>query len=677
MTELKVLLVEDLATDAEIAQRTLAQHNLSFHAAVVDNEADFRQALHDFQPDVVISDYAMPTFDGMSALKITRSQSVERPFIILTGSMNEETAVACMKAGADDYVIKEKIRRLPFAVLEAIEKHQIRRKKDEAEAKVKHNLERLQALRNIETAIASTLELDEVLQILLTEINQMIPSDALSIQILREDKLEIIASRGFTEGEKLRGITFPLSPKFPNTKVIQTKKVATFADIQVDYPHFFDEKDAYLTHGIRSWMGVPLIAREEVIGMISFDRRELHPFSEEEIGVVSVFSNQAAIAIYHAQLFSRAERRLNNLKALQRIDMAISGSLDIHLVLNVILDHITKQLEVDAANVLLLNPHLNTLEYAANRGFHTTALQGTKLKMGEGQAGLAALEQRPIHVHDLRKTETGFLLSPELKKEGFRSYLAVPLIAKGEVQGAIELFHRSALRPDPEWYDLLSTLSTQAAIAIDNANLFKELQRSNMEISLAYESTLEGWASALELKDAETKGHSQRVLDLTMKLSRKLGINGKPLGDIRRGALLHDIGKMGIPDSILQKEGPLDEGEWKIMKQHPDFAYSMLSEISFLKDALEIPYCHHERWDGTGYPRGLSGKQIPLSARIFAVVDVWDALLSKRSYRPAWPKEKALTHIEGQAGTHFDPQVVEAFFELLEYESGYGDILDG
>ena len=666
MEELKILIAEDLAADAEIAEREMRKQNLSFRTVVVDNEADFRQALLEFQPDVVISDYAMPTFDGMQALEITRSQTQDRPFIILTGSMNEETAVSCMKAGADDYVIKEKIRRLPFAVQEALDKHRVRREKEKAEVRVERSLERLRSLRRIETAIASTLELDEVLQIILTEISQIIYSDALTIQILHGDELEIIASRGFQDNEKLLGVTFPLSPKFPNTDIIHSRKPAAFEDIQDVYPHFFDEKDKYLTHGIRSWMGVPLIAKEDIIGMISFDRRDLNPFSEEEIEIAATFSNQAAIAIHHAQLFSRAERRLKNLQALHNIDMAITGSIDVNLVLNVILNQITQQLEVDAANVLLLNPHINTLEYAANQGFRTSALKHTKLKLGEGQAGLAALEQRPVHIFDLKSTDTGLLLSPKLKKEDFISYVAVPLIAKGEIQGAIEIFHRKKLDPDHEWFNLLKTLSTQAAIAIDNANLFEELQRSNLEISLAYESTLEGWASALELKDAETEGHSKRVLDLTMKLAKRMDISGEHLADVSRGALLHDIGKMGIPDSILQKAGPLNENEWELMKKHPTYAYSMLSDIQYLKNALDIPYSHHEKWDGSGYPRGLEGSQIPLAARIFAVVDVWDALTSDRPYRPAWTPEKALRYIQEQAGKHFDPQVVVEFLSLLD-----------
>jgi putative nucleotidyltransferase with HDIG domain len=182
----------------------------------------------------------------------------------------------------------------------------------------------------------------------------------------------------------------------------------------------------------------------------------------------------------------------------------------------------------------------------------------------------------------------------------------------------------------------------------------------------AYDETIRGWANALEMRDSETMGHSQRIIELTLALARKVGVKDADLVHVRRGALLHDIGKMGIPDAILHKPGKLTEEEWKIMRKHPVYARSYLATISYLAPALDIPYSHHERWDGTGYPRGLKGDEIPLSARIFAVVDVWDALTMQRPYRGAWYPEKALTHIQEQAGKHFDPRIVESFVELIK-----------
>ena len=211
-------------------------------------------------------------------------------------------------------------------------------------------------------------------------------------------------------------------------------------------------------------------------------------------------------------------------------------------------------------------------------------------------------------------------------------------------------------------------LAEQAIIAIDNAQLFENLQRSNQELSLAYDTTLEGWGKALELRDKETQGHTRRVTNLTLELARQMNIPEADLLQIRRGTLLHDIGKMGVSDNILHKDGPLTEEEQFEMRKHPQYAYDMLYPIAYLRPALDIAYCHHEWWDGSGYPRGLKGEEIPLSARIFAIIDVWDALLSDRPYRKAWPHEKVMEYIRDLSGKQFDPQVVDMFFRMIENE---------
>jgi len=215
---------------------------------------------------------------------------------------------------------------------------------------------------------------------------------------------------------------------------------------------------------------------------------------------------------------------------------------------------------------------------------------------------------------------------------------------------------------------LFKSLAGQAAIAIDNLTLFNELQQSNLELLLAYDATIKGWSHAMDLRDKETEGHTLRVTELTLKLAGKMGVSKQNLVHIRRGALLHDIGKLGVPDQILLKPDKLTDQEWIIMRQHPNYALEMLKPISYLQPALDIPYCHHEWWDGSGYPRGLKGEQIPLAARLFAIIDVWDALRSDRPYRSAWSEKKSLEYIKSQAGTHFDPDVVQAFLELIEKE---------
>jgi HD-GYP domain-containing protein (c-di-GMP phosphodiesterase class II) len=365
----------------------------------------------------------------------------------------------------------------------------------------------------------------------------------------------------------------------------------------------------------------------------------------------------------------KMERQVQQLSILRSIDLAIASGLDLNLLLSMLLDRVMALMHVDAATVLLLNPKTNLLEFSAGKGFHSNILQYTRLKIGEGCAGRVALEREMIHIPDLRKDRMEFDRSPLFVQENFVTYWGVPLMAKGRVLGVLEMFHRSPLKPDKDLQNFLVMVAGQAAIAIDSAMMFSELQRSNVELSLAYDATIEGLSRALDLRDKETKEHTFRVTDITVKLATRLGIKQSELIHVRRGAILHDIGKVAIPDQILFKPGPLAEAEWDIMRRHPDIAVELLSPVSYLEPALEIPHWHHEKWDGSGYPDGLHQEDIPFSARLFALADVYDALISKRPYRSAWSKWDAVQYIEDQAGTHFDPRIVPEFLDLINTSS--------
>ena len=356
------------------------------------------------------------------------------------------------------------------------------------------------------------------------------------------------------------------------------------------------------------------------------------------------------------------QRQVRRFQALRAIDAAISAGPDLQFTLGILLEQIMAQLNVDAADILLHKIGTSLLEYGARRGFRTEATEGATMRMREGLAGRAVLARKTVHIPDLTLERQAEDQMFPMDAEAFKVYYGIPLIAKGQLKGVLEVFLRTRRSIDPEHLEFLETLAGQAAIALDNSSLFEQLQDSNTELSIAYDATLEGWAKALELRDRETVGHAHRVIEMTLRVADRIGIRGEALQHIRRGALLHDIGKMGIPDSILLKPGPLTPDEWEIMRQHPVHAYEMLKTIEYLSPALEIPYCHHERWDGSGYPQGLTGTSIPLSARIFAVVDVWDALTSNRPYRNAWPEHQTLEHIARETGRHFDPEVVNAFF---------------
>ena len=313
-------------------------------------------------------------------------------------------------------------------------------------------------------------------------------------------------------------------------------------------------------------------------------------------------------------------------------------------------------------------PATQQLEFTVGRGFRSHVIHKTHVRQGQGFAGKAALDQTWIVINDLRTSKDHFIQSLNQAGEDFPQYFALPLVAKGEIQGVLELFYRQPRQLDPEWHSFLETLAGQSAIAIYNIGVFNSLQRSNNELGLAYDTTLEGWARALELRDQETEGHSRRVNDLVLNLAQQFGIEGEDLRNLRRGALLHDIGKMAIPDKILLKPGPLTDEEWVVMKQHPGYALDLLSRILYLSRAIDIPYYHHEKWDGSGYPQGLCEEEIPLAARIFSIVDVWDALTSDRPYRKAWQSDRVRAYLIEQSGHHFDPAVVRVFLTMLSNE---------
>lgn len=532
--------------------------------------------------------------------------------------------------------------------------------------------EQLQALVEIEREIGSTLDLSTVLQKITTELNRIIPFDSITVQLLQNDYLEVTASQGFNTDHPVEEIRFPLTPEYPNQKVIETKEPVAFDIVADVYPRFEKDFKIYGEDVIKSWLGVPLIHQNQAIGMFTIDRLEVSPFTESEIKIAEQFANQAAIAITNARLHEVSNRQIERLESLWRIDQTITSSLDLELSLKIFLNEVTKSLEVDAAAVLLYDPDLQELSFARGTGFQTDLLQHTVLGLGEGYAGKAALEDQKLFIPELAADHKGSLPLPRIIQEGFVSYYAQPLKTKGDLLGVLEILHRSRLDPERDWFDFAENLARQAAITIDSITRMENLEKTNMELSLAADAIIEGWSKSLEIHGLEPEGHSKRTADLTLRLARRMGIQNKRIAAIRRGSLLHDIGKLSLPDRIHHKPGPLNEEEWDLVRQHPLYAVEFLKKVDFLKPALDIPRYHHERWDGSGYPEGLEGEAIPLSARIFAVADVWDILRCDRPYRSAWTTNKTLQYLKEQRGKLFDPRVVEEFLGLWEQLKGTG-----
>ncbi|MBI4315333.1 MAG: MEDS domain-containing protein [Chloroflexi bacterium] len=515
----------------------------------------------------------------------------------------------------------------------------------------------LQAVAVVSAALRTAPTLAEMLPVILDQALHLLRAEGAALAMRDLSSGEMVIELGRGDLTAATGLRVPPGEGISGL-VIATGQPYVNQDIRSDARSYRTD-----LHGeSRAIACVPLVVQDNVIGALWVGRQSA--INPAEIRLLTAVADMAANAIHRATLHEQMERQVRRLVALHTIDSAISASLDLRLTLNVLLDNVVAQLGVDAADVLLFKPDSHMLEHAAARGFRGRAIERTRLRLGEGHAGLAALERRVTTAVDLTANATPYARASLLAEEGFASQHVAPLVVKGQIKGVLEIFHRARFDPGAEWLDFFETLAIQTAIAIDNAALFDGLQRSNIELALAYDATIEGWSHALDLRDKETEGHTRRVTELSLQLARALGVTDAERVHFRRGALLHDIGKMGVPDSILHKPGPLTEDERVIMRQHPQHAHDMLSPINYLRSALDIPYCHHEKWDGSGYPRGLKGEQIPLAARLFAVVDVWDALRSDRPYRAAWPEDKVIEYIQAASGSHFDPKVVEAFLNM-------------
>jgi PAS domain S-box-containing protein/putative nucleotidyltransferase with HDIG domain len=528
---------------------------------------------------------------------------------------------------------------------------------------IRQRVMELETLNRISLVLRAASRQKEMLSIVLDEALAILHTSHGSIELYNR-------STNLLEQTIMRGWTAQITAPHPASEGI-AGKVFTSGEIYISREFAADSGTRTAARGQipPGWGGVclPIRTTQQTLGVMIVSMPSEHELNKNEIRLLSILSEMTGAALQRLQLHEQTVHHLERLNGLRAIDQAIASNLDMRLTLKILLNQTMNQLSVDAADVLLLHPGSNLLKVVAEQGFHTRLLENTSLS--DSIAGRTILEHQSITTLDFESAT--LRENPQFvklwKEEGFVRYWCVPLVVKGEVKGVLEVYRRSLLNPDAEWIEFLEMLAGQAAIAIDNTQLFENLQRANIDLSMAYDATIEGWSRAMDLRDHETEGHTLRVTDLTIKLARAMNISESQLTAIRRGALLHDIGKMGIPDSILLKEGDLTKEEWVMMRRHPQLALDMLKPIAYLNNALDIPYCHHEKWDGSGYPRGLKGEQIPLAARIFAVADVYDAITNNRPYRKAQSKEEALRYIRKQSGSHFDAQIVEKFLELREH----------
>jgi response regulator RpfG family c-di-GMP phosphodiesterase len=620
---LRILLIEDSDDDAQLMLRELRRLGYEVKPRRIETSEELRSALTAQEWDLVLCDYSLPHLNPPQALEIIKSAGLDLPFIIVSGTIGEESAISALKAGAHDFIIKGKYARLGPAIERELGEAVVRRQRRQAEAALREKEQLLSEAQRIghigswnydltTGSLQFSDEMYRLLDILPQNFDHSI--EAFLNLIYPEDRPPAEAwVNQFRAGRQVRELDIRILRRAGELRYLQCRGAIAFNE--AGHPNRF--------------MGTA------------------QDISERKLSELQI------------------RQQVARLTALRIIDQAITSSFDMRFTLDIVLAQVVNQLQVDAADILLLDATGQFLEMEATHGFRTSSFRTARIGITDSLAGRVVTQNRAIHIPDLREVGDK-LLAAQITGESFVSYYGVPLVTKGKVQGVLELFHRMPLMTYPEWVDFLETLAGQAAIAIDNATLFKNLQKSNFEIEHAYDATIEGWSHALDLRDRETEGHTLRVTEMAVDLARLVGLDQESIIHMRRGGLLHDIGKLGVPDRVLLKPGPLTDEEWNMMRQHPQFAFDWLMPIEYLRKALEIPYNHHEKWDGSGYPRGLRGEAIPLTSRIFAYADVWDALTSNRPYRPAWPPEQALEYIRQNAGIHFDPNLLDVFEEYIE-----------
>ncbi|MEA4906112.1 MAG: GAF domain-containing protein [Anaerolineaceae bacterium] len=545
-------------------------------------------------------------------------------------------------------------------------------------------LAELEALNRVSTVLRMAQTSQEIYVELLDAALKIFDSEhgALILSYAAREVFQVILGRGMLAG--LEGRVFPIDFGVIGHALAENEPYVSanlFGDPlhrdQGNLRENFDplELSLYPVKEAGPGLAVPLRSGEEAIGVLVVARSgvgEAPPrlFGGSDLQLAETIAEIAGNAIHRTQLFEKTRQYADQLATVSAVGRTLAETMN----LIEIYDHLgtaVMQLLPDVATILIslfdAEASLIHCVYCLHENMVLDSSSFKPLPLappGEGTQSEAIHTRKPVIVNDLPAVERG---EGDGEDRPIASALYVPMIAKGRVLGVIQVQSYTNYCFSQADADLLVLVGNTAAIAIENASLFQETQAANTFLEHAYDTTLEGWARALELRDQETEGHSQRVALLTLRLAAAAGItDAGQLAHVRRGALLHDIGKMGIPDNVLLKPGPLDEQDWKIMRRHPVYAFDLLSRIAYLQPALDIPYCHHEKWDGSGYPRGLQGEEIPLAARVFTLVDVWDALLSNRPYRPARGVAEVIEYIRSQAGRHFDPHLVELFLRLVE-----------
>jgi HD-GYP domain-containing protein (c-di-GMP phosphodiesterase class II) len=516
----------------------------------------------------------------------------------------------------------------------------------------------LSLLLELGQAFHSTLEFDPLLVSILKQMQSAARCEGVSIWLLDAEETCLTCTHAIgPEADLLPGAEMPAAQLRRDEQLAQGGSLR-LDDVAHD-PRAEHGLHPLLRSHARNAVVAPLLARGDWLGAIAVTNKlGAAPFSEADRTLIGALGGHAAVAIQNAQLYARQRHNTDRQRLLEQISHHLQQTLDVDVLIPLVLAEISRAIHSEAESLWLLNGEPGLLICRFATGPEGEAIKRIKVPLGQGIVGLSVMHQEAIILEDAQ--QDGRFYRAADQQTGFvtRSLLCVPLVRQGRAIGAIEAVNKVGgefFTPDD--LDLLRNIADSAAMAIENARLYTELAAS-------YDSTLDALAAALDLRDRDTEGHSRRVVEYTARLARALDLPEAEILEICRGALIHDIGKIGVPDAILRKPGALAPDERQVIMRHPQEGYEMLLGIPYLKEEIQIVLAHQESWDGSGYPFGLRGAEIPLGARLFAVADTFDALTSNRPYRQSRPMVEASAVIAAESGRQFDPAVVAAFLAI-------------
>ncbi len=521
---------------------------------------------------------------------------------------------------------------------------------------IKFHRDQQEMTGHLSACLRSITQTDEMITVILEKVNQFFAAPTAAFVLIDHNFDHYIVYKSSGQYQSLEGTHLPTSHGLV-AQAIQHLKTVWTNDIFTN-PHAIA---AYHPLYHKAEVVLPLISEQEALGAIVINREE--SVTHWDLNNMEAVTNIAANALRRAFIYEELKRSIEQLSVLHQIDTVITNEMQLETVVQKMFQAAQREFLVDTVRLYQYDQKTHYSRLLADSSHPNPPQEPLPTTQILGEA--AVFKKEIYTIPDLKKYQgSNKEIWKHLREAQVHWYQIVPLVSQSNTIGFLEFQHHTPFFPQENWVQFIHTFADQMVIAFENKKLIKQLKNAAVEITAAYDKTLEGWASALELRDHETKNHSVRVVDLSEKIAKKLGVPESELIHLRRGALLHDIGKIAIPDQILLKPGKLNAEEWQLMQAHPSRGFEMLEKIEYLQPALDIPLYHHEKWDGSGYPFGLKGEDIPLSARIFAVVDVWDALTSDRPYRKAWPPSDTFQHILQQSNRHFDAAVVRAFQEI-------------